>query len=291
MESDNLPKKTSFAYGKEHQEQMKLFYCQSKIENDSNHEYQRIVLAKKLVKQCIENNLQGLEPKDITIVDIGCSIGTFAIEFSKSGYQTIGIDFDPEAIKIAKMLNDEEKTNAQFFQMDVADWNNSFPKIDIAICFDIFEHLHDDELGSLFHILKKQLTPWGCVVFHTLPQEFDYIFWNRKKGIIQIPLFLRPFRFVSASLFQRLVRVYALIYDIGLVLFKNKTYKQIIKKDGHPNPLTVERLTDIFERSNYTVNLMETGFISEQFRKKNKHFFENSPITHRSLWGIAVPNK
>jgi len=288
MDTNKAPKKTSYHYGKEAQEKLKSYYYKAKEKNKNNHEYQRIQLAHKLVNKAKKEYFFDKLPQDITIVDIGCSVGTFAIEFSKLKYKTIGIDFDPEAIKIAEELNREENTNATFYQMDLADWKTSFPKIDIALCFDIFEHLHDDELGALFYILKKQLSASGCIIFHTLPQEYDYLFWKHQKGIISFPVLLSPFKYLGKSIFQKLVRTYSLLYDIGLVLFKNKTYKQIIKKDGHPNPLTRERLTDIFERANYSVNYIESGFISQQFKKRNKKYFEKHPITHRSLWGITI---
>ncbi|MDF1549744.1 MAG: methyltransferase domain-containing protein [Bacteroidales bacterium] len=285
------PKKTSYEYGKEAQEKLRTYYYQSKIKDEANHEYQRKKLAIKLVDRAHKDYFKEINKSSITLVDIGCSVGTFAIEFSKAGYKTIGIDFDPEAIKIARELNEEEHTNAEFYQMDLADWKTSFAKIDIAVCFDIFEHLHDDELGALFYILKKQLSVSGCVIFHTLPQEYDYLFWSNKRGIIRFPFLLNPFKYMGKAIFQKLVRSYSLLYDIGLVLFKNKTHKQFIKKDGHPNPLTKERLTDIFERANYSVTYMESGFISNQFKKRDKKYFEKHPITHRSLWGIAVPDK
>lgn len=93
----------------------------------------------------------------------------FAIQFNKLGFRTIGIDFDEEAIKIANQLNEKENTSAEFYVMDVANWKQELPSIDIAICFDIFEHLYDDEIGSLLYILSKQLLPKGCIIFHTLP--------------------------------------------------------------------------------------------------------------------------
>ncbi len=35
-------------------------------------------------------------------MDVGCSIGTFAIEFAAKGYRSFGIDFDQTALDIAR---------------------------------------------------------------------------------------------------------------------------------------------------------------------------------------------
>ncbi len=61
----------------------------------------RIELGQRLVKMFQEQRLSGKDPADINICDVGCSIGTFAIEFAKNGYNTFGIDMDEEALKIA----------------------------------------------------------------------------------------------------------------------------------------------------------------------------------------------
>ena len=286
------PKSTSYEYGKAAQERMIDYYWQSKIPSYSNHEYLRVVLAFDLVKKWALPKLPQKQAKDITVVDIGCSVGLFAIEFAKRGYKSYGIDFDPAAIEIAKKLNVEEKANTQFVQMDVADWNTDFPRIDIAICFDLFEHLHDDELGALLYAVKKQLSPKGCVVFHTLPQQYDYLFWNGDKGFIQFPLMLRPFINQPAYRFSRIVEIYALLRDIKSLCRGGVTHKKAIKKADHPNPLTKERLTDILKRAGYDVHTMSSGFLGEsQLDPAHKEQFLKHPITHRSLYGVAVPRQ
>ena len=105
-------------------------------------------MANRLVSQYALPRLGHKSTSDIIVTDVGCSIGTFAIEFAKLGYRSYGVDFDPEALTQARRLCEEEKTHAEFICGDIANWNKQLPPIDIAICFDIFEHLHDDELGS-----------------------------------------------------------------------------------------------------------------------------------------------
>jgi 2-polyprenyl-3-methyl-5-hydroxy-6-metoxy-1,4-benzoquinol methylase len=286
------PKATSYEYGRVAQEQMLKYYRQSKIPSTSNHEYLRVVLALDLVKRWALPRLSHRKPGEITVVDIGCSVGLFAIEFAKRGYNSYGMDFDSAAIEIARRLNDEENAGAQFMQMDVADWNYKFQPIDIAICFDLFEHLHDDELGALFYALKKQLSKDGFIVFHTLPQKYDYLFWNGKKGIVQFPPVLRPFINLRSSRFSRVVEIYALMRDIASLCKGSVTHKKAIKKADHPNPLTTERLRDILERAGYEVLDMGTGFLGEiQVDSRHRAQFLKQPVTHRSIYGVTAPRK
>lgn len=286
------PKASSYEYGKAAQEQMLKYYRQSKIPSASNHEYLRVKLAFDLVRRWALPKLSGKEPREITVVDIGCSIGLFAIEFAKRGYNSFGIDFDSAALEIAKRLNDEENAGARFMQMDVSDWNCRFQPIDVAICFDLFEHLHDDELGALFYALKKQLAKDGCIIFHTLPQKYDYLFWNGKRGIVQFPPLLRPFINLRSSRFSRVTEIYALMRDVVSLCKGSVTHKKAIKKSDHPNPLSTESLADILERAGYEILEIGSGFLGEiQVDPRYRDQFLKQLVTHRSIYGVTVPRK
>jgi 2-polyprenyl-3-methyl-5-hydroxy-6-metoxy-1,4-benzoquinol methylase len=235
------------------------------------------------------HDLREEKKTEIKLADIGCSVGLMAIEFAKKGYQSYGYDFDPAAITIANKLKIEEKINVEFFEHDVSNQEFDIP-IDIAVCFDMFEHLHDDEIGVLLNNLKKSLTKNACVVFHTLPGEYDYIFWDNDKKIINFPLVLNLFKKCSVSSFAKSVKIYALIKDIINIIKYNLTQKESIKKSGHPNPLTENRLIDIFNRAGYEIIFIKTGFLSDlQFNLKNKEYFLKHNITHRSIFGVITP--
>lgn len=289
MTENQKPKETSNEYGKSYQEQMLVYYRKSKEVSESNTEYLRVVLANDLVKKHALPRFVDKPADQVTVVDIGCSVGLFAIEFSKQGFRSVGVDFDAAALEIAAKLNEEEGAKAQFYKMDVSDWDLEFP-IDIAICFDIFEHLHDDELGSLLTGIKKKLSQNGCIVFHTLPMEYDYLFWNGAKGRIRFPFFLQPFKYFGPIKFYRLVRLYAMLLD-GLNIARGRgTHKEDIKLAEHCNPLMPDRLVDIFERAGYRLIFMETGFLGDvQLDPPDRKYFYKHSVTHRSLCGVAVP--
>jgi SAM-dependent methyltransferase len=284
------PKETSYAYGDEYQEQMLRYYHEGKAASSDNQGY----LRTRLVIQLIEDAFQRLDRRtrqETVVVDVGCSVGTFAIECAKMGFSSHGVDFDPQAITIAERLNREEQADAQFHVMDVSDWPAEFPPVDIAVCADIFEHLHDDELGALLVSLRKNLRQGGLLVFHTSPQEYDYIFWRKKGdvGLIDLRWFIRPFKMLSDEYFTRFIRIVALAYDIVSVALKGATYKERIKRADHPNPLTKLRLNDLFNRAGYEILTVDTSTFDVQMRARHAAFFRSHSVTHRSLYGIARP--
>jgi 2-polyprenyl-3-methyl-5-hydroxy-6-metoxy-1,4-benzoquinol methylase len=291
MSQYSSPKETSYEYGKQYQEAMLQFYYQSKVASDSNTEYFRVALAHDLVNNYALPRLNRPSPQEITVVDLGCSVGLFAIDFSKQGYNSIGIDFDPAALEIAAELNRKEGANARFLNSDLADLDLNTP-IDIALCFDLFEHLHDDEIGAMLYALKRKLSENGCLVFHTLPMEYDYLFWKQSKGLIEFPVFLRMFKRLRPSRYTRLVQIYALWLDMVNLLQGRSTHKMSIKRSMHCNPLTKERLEDILVRMGYEVIFIETGFLGEvQLDPRDREFFHKQTVTHRSLRGVAILKK
>ncbi len=272
------PKNTSYEYG--HDCQMRLL---AKYKNRAdNHWKTRIELANRLVEQYALPRLDTRPKEDLVIVDVGCSIGTFAIEFAKQGYKSYGIDFDESAIEIATQLATEEGVAPEFVCGDVSNWGTEFPPIDIAVCFDIFEHLHDDELGAFLSSIRKQLSAEGVLVFHTYPTEYDHIFhWRSYRSCPLLPL-----AWVPQSLFGRAVRAYSSLFDAVLALATGKTYRDRIKCKPHCNPTTAERLTDILKRMGYEVLFMESANLYGD-ESPAARWFRRQPITFRNLYGVA----
>jgi 2-polyprenyl-3-methyl-5-hydroxy-6-metoxy-1,4-benzoquinol methylase len=284
-------KETSYGYGDAYQRQMLEYYRGLKTASAESAEAQTFHLVKGLIGEA--HSRQGRRREETVVVDVGCSIGTFAIESSKMGFRSFGLDFDKSAIELARQLNEEEGASAEFHQMDVSDWRRDFPRIDIAVCADIFEHLHDDELGSLLVALRKSFSDDGVLVFHTAPQEFDYLFWRKSgpKGVISLPWMFWPFRWLSDEHFTRVTRVAALVLDIWLVATRGKSYKEHIKKADHPNPLTTLRLSDILTRSGYEVVTMATRTSDSQIDPRHRDLLRGRTVTHRSLYGLARPRR
>ena len=250
-----------------------------------NHWKSRIDLSKTLLERYSLPVLQGKPNQEVIVVDVGCSIGTFAIEFAKMGYSSFGIDFDSSALEIARQLAQEENVSPEFICGDISDWADNFPKIDIAICFDIFEHLHDDELGALLTSIKRHLSKEGSIVFHTIPTPYYYIFF--KKAYIRY--FLMPFKCLSPQKFNLIPKVYSSFLGIARLLMKGSTFKESIKMKGHCNPTTPERLNDILRRAGYKSLFLESSNLYK-FHESIQKQFQHQPITHKNLYGVAIPS-
>jgi 2-polyprenyl-3-methyl-5-hydroxy-6-metoxy-1,4-benzoquinol methylase len=274
----NKLKETSTEYGRDYQIRQA-----NKYRNRTNNHWQkRIALSFNLVNKYVAKSLKK-SPEETIVADFGCSIGTFAIEFSKLGYQAFGIDSDPSALDVARQLAQEENVTPKFICGDISEWSDIFPsQIDIAICFDIFEHLRDDELGSFLQSVKKTLLKNGYLIFHTFPTQYDYIFFSNKHT--HWPLL--PFKNIKTSRFDKLVKIYSSLLDVWFLITKGKTHKERIKNSRHCNPLTKERLKDIFLRSGFKIICLESSQLYP-FKKDRQRIFYKQPITYRNLFGVV----
>lgn len=280
--SDTPPKPTSYEYGEAYQREQ----VEKHRNRRENHWKPRLALAHQLIDDFVLPRL-GKARSDTTTLDVGCSIGTMAIEMSLRGFTSYGVDFDRTALSLARELAAEERAKVEFFEGDVAEWRpESLGSIDIALCFDIFEHLHDDEIGALLQTIRRKLNPNGALVFYTFPLQYDYLFFSR--DWLHWPMW--PFARLPPSVFERVVRAYAAILDAGLMLVSGSSYKERIRKLSHCNPTTKARLSGILERAGYSIVFMETRSIYP-FKPHVLRRFEKQPIAHRNLFGVAYPRR
>ncbi len=276
-----FPKATSYEYGLAYQ----LEQAEKHRHRHENHWKPRIALAHTLIDRHVLPRLDGVAASDIKTLDVGCSIGTMAIEMALRGFTACGVDFDSSALDIARTLAHEERVNVQFFQCDVADLGTfSDTLFDIAICFDIFEHLHDDELGAFLQFVRRRLSSRGALVFYTFPLQFDYLFFSR--DLLHWPLAL--VKWLPSRWFERVVRAYAAIIDACLLIGTGRSYKERIAGLPHCNPTTMARLRGILERAGFSIEFIETENIYP-FKRYVADRFLKQPIAHRNLYGVARP--
>lgn len=250
---------------------------------DKNHWKIRIALAFDLVNKYAIKNINK-KAQETIVVDVGCSIGTFAIEFAKLGFKSFGVDLDDFALEIAKKLSKEEKVSPKFICGNISEWNNfSRSPIDIAICFDIFEHLYDNEIISFLQSIRKNLSKNGYLIFHTFPTQYDYIFYPNEYKMYW-PLI--PFRNIKTSRFNKLVRIYSLFLDLLYLIRSGKAYNEQIRTSSHCNPLSKSRLRNIFLRSGFKIIYLESSQLYP-FKKKIQDTFSKQPISYRNLYGVV----
>ena len=68
-----------------------------------------------MIDKWVLPNLDISNPKNIRTLDVGCSIGTMAIEMAQRGFDSFGVDFDESALKLAQILAAEENLSIEFF--------------------------------------------------------------------------------------------------------------------------------------------------------------------------------
>lgn len=284
-ENTTVLKDTSFSY-QDYQEKQAEKYRN----RENNHWKIRIELASSLFQNYSLPRLEDKSDNEIVVVDVACSIGTFAIEFARMGYRSFGVDFDAEALKIAEQLADEEGVSAQFVHADISEWSLNFPKIDVVVCMDVFEHLHDDELGAMLQSLRKQMSEKSSLVFHTFPTQYDYLF-NGTNGRYHYPLL--PFRKLKPATFTRITRAYAALLDAWWLLRAGKDRREMIKKKSHCNPLTKERMEDIARRAGFDVEYIELAqlYPDDLFTAKPgiQQKFLHQPVSYRNISGVLIP--
>lgn len=277
------PKETSYTYGEESQRPMVEKYRN----RANNHWKHRIALAQRLVTEHVTPHQAGRPVQDQVVLDVGCSIGTFALEFARLGYRAYGVDFDPVAIRIARDLAREEGMGATFLEMDVADWSTSeLPRIDAAVCMDIFEHLHDDELGALLQSLKRNLSRDGRVVFSTTPTQYSYLWAGGSLRLRVVRTLLLAGAWLPSNRFERFFRATAALLDAAFILKRGRDHRELIKREKHCNPLTRQRLEDIFLRAGYTFDLLETNNQHHRLTGARRAIARH-PIAHTHIIGAA----
>src|SRR3989344_8418016 len=102
-------------------------------------------------------------PKNTKILDLGCGAGEFLSELKKRGYEVFGMDFDREAIQIAKDTFGLENVFALSFEEFCQ--KSDLPKFDMITFFEVIEHLADP-VGFIENV-KNLLRPGGKIILST----------------------------------------------------------------------------------------------------------------------------
>ena len=249
--------------------------------NDSRH---RITLAHRLVDTYALPRLGDRPRGAIVVVDLGCSIGTFALEYAAAGFRAIGVDFDASALEMAQTLAAERGLEVEWVCEDLTSGLLPVDKVDIAILFDMLEHLKDDEIGALLAALRRRLRPEGSVVFHTYPSQYTYLFAAGSRW--SVPLL--PLRWLPQEAFTRVSRAYAEMIDAARVLVRGEVLSERREAAIHCNLLTVSRVRGLFERAGFDIVYLDSGELFPNYEGPPTRF-RGQPITHRNIYGVAVP--
>lgn len=125
------------------------------------------------------------------ILEIGCGRGFTMLTLEKMGFHNIkGIDIDDSQIDFGKKLG----LNVELVEDTVDFLNQCKEQYDAVIAFDVFEHMHKDELvlvlSKIYSLLKKE----GVLICkvpnanHPLSMRYRYIDWTHYISFTEMSL-------------------------------------------------------------------------------------------------------
>jgi 2-polyprenyl-3-methyl-5-hydroxy-6-metoxy-1,4-benzoquinol methylase len=102
--------------------------------------------------------------RNISVLDIGCGIGSLVHVMISSGFKNIaGVDISDEMVKVAHSLG-----IAQVEQGDIIQYMDQHKQsYDLILGMDIIEHFTKDELVALLFTVRASLKPGGFAIFRT----------------------------------------------------------------------------------------------------------------------------
>jgi len=125
----------------------------SKIHSDSSlHDVTvREQKAKKVIS-VLQDYLGDL--KSLTALDIGCSTGLMTVLYAEKFRNIIGIDIDRPAVEFG--IQNNSRTNAQFYVKDGMDTGFEDRAFDVIICNHVYEHVPDCTklMAEIYRLLK-----------------------------------------------------------------------------------------------------------------------------------------
>ncbi|MEO5333855.1 MAG: class I SAM-dependent methyltransferase [Magnetococcus sp. YQC-5] len=232
-------------------------------------------------------------PKNAEYLDLGCQIGTFAIELGSRGYSATGVDLSQDALKVAQLLADKQQpvVPPKFVHGDIS-VQGLFPpeSFDVIMAEDIFEHLHQDVLAQTIQNCAVWLRPGGFLVYHTHPTKYDYLFHSRGWKTV---LSLIPLAVLSLIHGERKFKWWVEWYHKYVMnpcsrLKTGKTHEERILHQPHCNLLTLDAVEKMLRQASLIALVGKTdNFYKNALSRKRRLFFGDREYYHRNLYGIA----
>jgi len=131
-------------------------------------------------------NVLSLLPRRLAglrVLDLGCGMGTFAIETARRGALATGIDPAPAALRAAARVAAAEASPASFVQADAAALPVGSASCDIVLAADVTEHLDDETLARVLREALRALRSGGTLVLYT-PEQSHVFERLRERGVL-----------------------------------------------------------------------------------------------------------
>jgi SAM-dependent methyltransferase len=237
------------------------------------------------------------DSRPLRILDVGCGIGSGALEFALEGHQAWGIDVLDCMIdrgrQVAESLGLSDRVH--LLTGDIRRLEAHFEPgfFDAVVACDIFEHLDDESITQVLGGLRQVVRPGGTVVIQTSPCRYYYWFDPGRKKIVAL---LAPLAWLPDRLFTAYVRWLERWPLRGLRNEHTRFYRH---EPGHINCMDPVHLRRLLKQAGmeqirtFAVNA-HPGFKDEGCLKAGwtKRLFGRKSVACRNVFGIAtVPQK
>lgn len=132
-----------------------------------------------------------------TVLDLGCGRGEFLDLLKKAGINAVGVDKDPDMIKICK------KAGFEIVREDIFEFLKKNIKFDGIFASHIIEHHYGEDIENLFRLCYNSLNPRGKLIVVTPnPENLLVItksFWLDLSHLRPYPLELLTQMFIDVG--------------------------------------------------------------------------------------------
>jgi 2-polyprenyl-3-methyl-5-hydroxy-6-metoxy-1,4-benzoquinol methylase len=108
-----------------------------------------------------------------SILDVGCGTGQLAIEASKIGWQSLGLDFAQEMIDICIQNNSEFNTKADFVCTSIFEANLENKSFDVVSAQGFIEYISLDQISELLKLIYSCLKDNGSITLGSRNRLFN----------------------------------------------------------------------------------------------------------------------
>jgi SAM-dependent methyltransferase len=133
------------------------------------------------------SNVLSLLPElgGVTLLDVGCGMGTFTVETAARGAHAVGIDPAAAAVHAAAgVAAAAGYPSARFVRGDAANLPVCDGCADVVLAADLTEHLDDVTLARVLREAARALRPGGVLVVYT-PERQHFLERLREAGIMR----------------------------------------------------------------------------------------------------------
>lgn len=106
-------------------------------------------------------------------LDLGCGTGTNMIYLAERGWETVGVDYAPKAIRAAKRRIKDSAYSAHFFVDDVTKLNKVVGRFDLILDMGCYHNLGEGEKDSYIKNLIRYLAPGGYYLLYVFFRSTD----------------------------------------------------------------------------------------------------------------------